>query len=147
MYRSFKNYCNGEPVDLVSPAALKIAATAAASGKFFHPDVMQAFDHLGREAMTGHFLTTFLRAIMAGWLIALMVWLLPSADNSRPVIIIILAYIIALAGFPHIIAGSIDCMFLVQSGQATWSEYLERFFAPTILGNIAGGVPLVAMLN
>jgi formate/nitrite transporter FocA (FNT family) len=84
---------------------------------------------------------------MAGWLIALMVWLLPSAENSRPVIIIILAYIIALAGFPHIIAGSIDCIFLVQSGQATWTQYLVRFFTPTLLGNIAGGITLVAMLN
>jgi formate/nitrite transporter FocA (FNT family) len=84
---------------------------------------------------------------MAGWLIALMVWLLPSADNSRPLIIIIIAYVIALAGFPHIIAGSIDCIFLVQSGLTSWGNYFGRFFGPTLLGNLVGGVALVAVLN
>jgi formate/nitrite transporter FocA (FNT family) len=36
---------------------------------------------------------------------------------------------------------------LVDVGQATWSDYAERFFLPTLLGNIAGGVTLVAALN
>jgi formate/nitrite transporter FocA (FNT family) len=122
-------------------------AWAATSGGIFEPNVVHAFQDLGRETIRATFITTFLRAVLAGWLIALMVWLLPAAESARPAIIIILAYVIALAGFPHIIAGSIDCVFLVLSGEASWADYFGRFFSPTLLGNLLGGVALVAVLN
>ena len=41
-----------------------------------------------------------LTAGAAGWLIGLMVWLLPSADASRALIIILLTYVIAICQFP-----------------------------------------------
>ena len=44
------------------------------------------------------------RAIFAGWLIALMVWLLPRAELAK-VSIIIITYLVGLAGFDHIMAG------------------------------------------
>jgi formate/nitrite transporter FocA (FNT family) len=122
-------------------------AWAATSGGIFEPNVVHAFQDLGRETIRATFITTFLRGVLAGWLIALMVWLLPAAESARPAIIIILAYVIALAGFPHIIAGSIDCVFLVLSGEASWADYFGRFFSPTLLGNLLGGVALVAVLN
>ena len=37
--------------------------------------------------------------------------------------------------------------FLVLSGQASAADYLWRFFVPTLLGNVLGGVTLVAALN
>jgi formate/nitrite transporter FocA (FNT family) len=122
-------------------------AWAATSGGIFEPNVVHAFQDLGRATIRATFITTFLRAVLAGWLIALMVWLLPAAESARPAIIIILAYVIALAGFPHIIAGSIDCFFLVLSGEASWADYFGRFFTPTLIGNMLGGVTLVAVLN
>jgi formate/nitrite transporter FocA (FNT family) len=113
----------------------------------FDAAVVQAFLALGHETIRADFFTTFVRAIYAGWLIALMVWLLPALEGSRPNIIIIITYVVALAGFSHIIAGSVDCAFLVESGAATWGDFGARFFAPTLLGNILGGVALVAALN
>jgi formate/nitrite transporter FocA (FNT family) len=89
----------------------------------------------------------FMRAMFAGWLIALMVWLLPAVEGSRPLIVIILSYIVALGGFSHLIAGSVDCAYLVASGQASFGEFFLRFFAPTFLGNVVGGIALVAILN
>jgi len=35
----------------------------------------------------------------------------------------------------------------VESGAASWGDFVVRFFAPTLLGNIVGGVALVAALN
>jgi formate-nitrite transporter family protein len=35
----------------------------------------------------------------------------------------------------------------VETGQATWADYVLRFFAPTLIGNVLGGVTLVAALN
>lgn len=122
-------------------------AWVAARGNIFEPNAVQAFQELGREAMRSDFAPTFMRGIFAGWLIALMVWLLPAADSSRPVIIIVLSYVIALAKFPHVIAGSIDTAFLVDSGQASWADFAGRFFPPTLLGNMTGGIALVAVLN
>ena len=124
-----------------------VFALAAVHGGAFDPPVVQAFKDLGHEAMRGDFSTTLVRAIYAGWLIALMVWLLPAVEGSRPNIIIIITYIVAVAGFSHIIAGTVDCAFLVYSGGAGWTDFLSRFFAPTLIGNIVGGVTLVAALN
>jgi formate/nitrite transporter FocA (FNT family) len=122
-------------------------ATALAHGPWFEPEVLGAFTELARQTVHADFSVTFVHAIYAGWLIALMVWLLPAAKGSRPLIILIITYIVGLCGFAHIIAGSVECAFLVESGQATLSDFFVRFFEPTLLGNIVGGCALVAALN
>ncbi len=107
----------------------------------------QAFHEIGRDALTGGFGTVVLRGIFAGWLIALMVWLLPAAEAARVQIIIIITYIVGLAGLAHIIAGSVEVLYLVTTGDASWLDFLGRFMLPTLIGNIIGGVSLVAALN
>ena len=107
---------------------------------------MHALTEVSRPALEGNFLETFVRAIFAGWLIALMVWLLPAAEGSRPFIILVIAYVVALGGFSHIIAGSVEGAFLIQSGEASVRDFIG-FFIPTLSGNILGGVTLVAVLN
>jgi len=89
----------------------------------------------------------FVRAIFAGWLIALMVWLLPGAESARVGIIILLTYLIGLNAFSHIIAGSTTMFFLIVTHAASWSTYFLRFFLPTLFGNVLGGVSLVAALG
>jgi formate/nitrite transporter FocA (FNT family) len=84
---------------------------------------------------------------MAGWLIAFMVWLLPGAGSARLFVIMLLTYVVALGTMPHIIAGSVEAAFGVMTGHASWSDYLGRFMAPTLLGNSIGGVALTALLN
>src|SRR3954453_8501101 len=122
-------------------------ATAVAHGAVFDSDVMNAFAEVSRSALQDEFGKTFVRAIFAGWLIALMVWLLPSTEGSRPLIILILTYVVGLSGFAHIIAGSVECAFLAQIGEASVRDFITRFFIPTLLGNVVGGVALVAVLN
>ena len=122
-------------------------ADAAALAGVFRPALLSAFADVSRATVESDFALTFMRAIFAGWLIALMVWLLPATEGSRPLIIIILAYIVGLGGFSHLIAGSVDCAYLVASGQASIGEFFLRFFVPTFLGNVVGGVALVAILN
>jgi len=132
---------------LANVAGAVLFAVALAHGAAFEPNVTHAFAQLGHQVMRADFTVTFVRAIYAGWLIALMVWLLPAAEGSRPLIITIITYIVALLGLPHIVAGTVDCAFLVQIGETTWGEFFARFFEPTLLGNIVGGVALVAALN
>ncbi|MGB6200062.1 MAG: formate/nitrite transporter family protein [Candidatus Acidiferrales bacterium] len=113
----------------------------------FPPHIQQALMDVSRDTPGGGFGVIFMRAIFAGWLIALMVWLLPAAESARVSIIIIITYLIGLAGFSHVIAGSTKFMFLVVNGAETWHDFVLRFFIPTLLGNIAGGVSLVAFLG
>jgi formate/nitrite transporter FocA (FNT family) len=37
--------------------------------------------------------------------------------------------------------------FLVVTRQASWGTYIVNFFLPTVIGNIIGGVSLVAALG
>jgi formate/nitrite transporter FocA (FNT family) len=83
----------------------------------------------------------------AGWLMGLMVWLLPGAGPARPLIVILLTYVIAICHFPHVIAGSVEAVFGVFSGAASAHDYLLRFLLPTLAGNAVGGTILAALLN
>ena len=97
--------------------------------------------------ITGSFSNTLVRAIFAGWLIALMVWLLPVAETSRVTVIIIITYLVGIAGFPHIIAGSSEVFYALFTGTASPATALTDFFLPTLLGNTIGGVAMVAAIN
>lgn len=99
------------------------------------------------DSVQGGFWSTMARAIFAGWLIALMVWLLPFAETGRIWIIIILTYLIGIGGFPHIVAGSTEAFYALLTGQISTAAAVGKFFVPTLLGNVVGGVALVAALN
>jgi formate/nitrite transporter FocA (FNT family) len=124
-----------------------VFAAVVAHSSVFGPDVKDAFGEISRHTIASPFGTTFLKAVFAGWLIALMVWLLPAAENARPFVIMIITYVVAIGQFSHLIAGSVDAFYLVESGKADWSSYATSFFVPTLLGNVVGGIALVAVLN
>ncbi len=113
----------------------------------FDPVVHEALFRVCQEGLGAGFWLVFVRAIFAGWLIALTVWLLPGADSSRVSIIIVLTYLIGLGGFNHVIAGSTKMFYLVVTGAESFPAYAAHFLAPTLLGNIVGGVSLVAALG
>ena len=66
------------------------------------------------------FQTAILRGIFAGWLIAMVVWMLAATDSGRIAIIVILTYIVGLAGLTHIVAGSVEVLYLVMIGAKSW---------------------------
>lgn len=113
----------------------------------FDARTQQCLYEIGIAHLDAGFGIIFVRAVFAGWLIALMVWLLPSAESARVAIIIILTYLVGLCGFSHIIAGSTTMFFLIVTKAATWGTYFTRFFLPTLFGNVLGGVSLVAALG
>jgi formate/nitrite transporter FocA (FNT family) len=128
-------------------AATWVFAGIAAQPGIFPQPTMAAMAELSARTMEGSFWHTVITGGSAGWLIGLMVWLLPAADASRALIIILLTYVIAICQFPHIIAGSVEAAFGVFTGHATLGDYVFRFLIPTFLGNAAGGTILAALLN
>ena len=135
---------------LVVLAANLIGAFAfawfAAATPVFEPAAKAAFLAIAREAIAPPAYVLFLRAIVAGWLIALMVWLLPAAEHARLAMIVLTTYVIALGHLTHSIAGSVDAFYLVVTGNAGWLDY-ARFAGSALAGNIVGGVVFVAILN
>jgi formate/nitrite transporter FocA (FNT family) len=113
----------------------------------FAPEVKRAFLDLGLEAMAPPAGTILFKGIFAGWLIALMVWLLPVAEAGRIWIIVLLTYVVGLGQLSHVVAGSVDAIYTVASGRHTWPEYAFHFLLPTLAGNCLGGVTMVAALN
>ena len=88
----------------------------------------------------------FVKAIFAGWLVALLVWMLPATRTSRVFVIIFVTYLIGLAGFPHIVAGGVDTFYSLLRGHARFGHAVA-FLALTLAGNITGGVLLVGLVN
>ena len=113
----------------------------------FTPDVDAALQSVAVEAIPPVFYATLLKAFFAGWLIALMVWILPSAQSARLITILIITYVVSLAHLSHIVAGSAEAAYSVLSGTASFGDYLFYFLVPTLIGNIIGGVVLVTVLN
>lgn len=118
-------------------------------GKYslFDAHTQQCLTDIGTSHLGADFGTVLLRAVFAGWLIAMMVWLLPGAESARVSIIIIITYLVGIAGFNHIIAGSTTMFFLVVTNVISWPAYVLHFLIPTLLGNVIGGVSLVAALG
>jgi formate/nitrite transporter FocA (FNT family) len=88
-----------------------------------------------------------IRAGAAGWLIGLMVWLLPASGAARPLVIVLLTYVVAMCEFPHVIAGSVEAAYGVFTGHASVGEYITKFLLPVFTGNVIGGTALAALLN
>jgi formate/nitrite transporter FocA (FNT family) len=113
----------------------------------FDAHTQQCLADIGISHLGAGFGTVLVRAIFAGWLIALMVWLLPGAESARVSIVIIVTYLVGISGFNHIIAGSTTMFFLIVTGAISWKIYILQFFIPTLLGNVLGGFALVAALG
>jgi formate/nitrite transporter FocA (FNT family) len=122
-------------------------ALALAWGGVLPPEAPPALRLLAHEAVSQPFWDTLLRAVFAGWLIATMVWLLPSSRSARILVIAAIAWLVAFSRLSHIIAGSTEAAYGVMIGQSGGWDYLVGFFLPTVIGNTIGGVALVALLN
>lgn len=113
----------------------------------FEHSVREAFSQIGRHTIENNFSTTLLRGIFAGWLIAFAVWLMPATPNNRFWVILLLTWLVGLGDLSHIIAGSVETLYVVLTGQATWGDYFLHFMFPALIGNIVGGVSLVGLIN
>ncbi|HEX6559843.1 MAG TPA: formate/nitrite transporter family protein [Longimicrobiales bacterium] len=123
-------------------------AGIAAESVVFDPQVRESMHAIGLVAFhDGDFAAILLKGIFAGWLVALIVWLMPPAETAGLWVILILAYILGVAGFPHIIAGSVEVFYPMWEGALPLGRVLGNYMVPTLIGNVIGGVSIVAALN
>ena len=87
------------------------------------------------------------RGIISGWMIATMVWMIPSMESAKMWIIILITYLMALGDFTHIVVGSAEVSYLVFAGQLSWEDFWMVFAGPTLAGNIVGGSFIFALIS
>lgn len=115
-------------------------------------DVIDAATHdallsIGRHLVELTPWQIFSRAVVAGWLIATLVWLMPAADTSRVTMIVVITSLVGLGGLAHIIAGAAEVLYLVFSGGAGPGDFVMRFALPTLAGNVVGGSLIFALIS
>lgn len=106
-----------------------------------------AFLDIGRKVMENDASQMFAKGIISGWMIATMVWMIPSMESAKMWIIILITYFMALGDFTHIVVGSVDVSYLVFAGELSWKDFWLVFAGPTLAGNIIGGSFIFALIS
>lgn len=109
-------------------------------------EVHDAVTEISAQVMQKPAIEKFLAGIMAGWLIAALVWMLPSSEGNEFIVITLMTYLISAGDFTHVIAGSVEAPFLVFEGQTDMAAVVFSFFLPTLIGNVTGGTVLFAVI-
>ena len=91
-------------------------------------------------------LETFINAIPAGFLIAILAWALPNARQQSLLVIFLITYLVGVGGFTHSIVGSSEAFLLMFDGQTGVAQTLFALILPALLGNLVGGAGLFTVL-
>lgn len=106
-----------------------------------------AFLEVGRKVMENDISQMFAKGIISGWMIATMVWMIPSMERAKIWIIVMITYLMALGDFTHIVVGSVEVSYLVWAGEETWQRFWLDFALPTLAGNIIGGSFIFGLIS
>lgn len=109
-------------------------------------DLMPAIISLSEHATGMGASQSFWRAIPAGVIVALIVWMLPQAAEAAFFLILIFTWLIAAGDFTHIVAGSVEMAVLMLQGSLGIIDALSGFFIPVLLGNIVGGTVIFTLV-
>jgi formate/nitrite transporter FocA (FNT family) len=135
-----------------------IVLTANLTGTFFAamfctftpvlpPELLHGMQDISRVLLGLSWWDMAFKGVSSGFLIAAMVWMIPSAESAKFAVITLMTYLIAIGGFTHIVAGSVEASMLVLAGDWEWWRMLGQFFVPVLLGNMVGGTALFALIS
>jgi len=126
-----------------------IFAALAIRTPALRPEYALELIKLGLSALgSGSAAHIFWSGVIGGWLIALVAWMVSASHWTIGQIAIIgmVTFVVGLGHFAHCIATSGEILSAVVGGQATPGAYGHWILFAT-LGNIAGGVTIVSLLN
>lgn len=113
----------------------------------FEPSILGAFHTISMEIMAKDPAQMFVSGVVSGWLIATMVWMLPSAGAAKIWVILLMTYLVSIGNLTHIVVGSVEVLYLVLSGAIRWQQFIWPFAIPTLAGNIIGGTFIFALIS
>ena len=110
------------------------------------PEVLPAILDLSHHATSMGAYQGFWRAIPAGVIVALIVWMMPQADETSFFLILVFTWLIAAGDFAHIVAGSVEMAVMILDGQLGLMAAVFEFFLPVLAGNIVGGTIIFTLV-
>jgi formate-nitrite transporter family protein len=109
-------------------------------------ELLPAIEALSHHATGMPASESFWRAIPAGVIVALIVWMLPQADAAAFFLIMIFTWVIAAGDFTHIVAGSVEMAVLIWQADISAYQAVFGFFLPVLVGNIIGGTVIFTLV-
>lgn len=129
--------------NLVGTLLFAVGVTYAGIFSHDHTDVFLAVSH---HLMEESALDVLLQGVPAGFLVAAMVWMMPSAKGSEFWVITLMTYLIALGGLTHVVAGSTEVFLLLLHAEIGIGRTVLGFILPALVGNVIGGTALFTLL-
>lgn len=133
------------PCNLVGAFLFAILATRSGG---LRPEYVTAMVVFGKEAANVPVEHIFWSAVIAGWIIALVAWLVSGSHSITGSVMLIwlLTFIVGLGRFAHCVASSAEIFAAVLDHQVSAAQYFMWLW-PALLGNISGGVMIVTLLE
>jgi len=122
------------------------AALMLVHGAVIAPEHLAATVEISQKVIAHTPLETMRYGIIAGFLIAALVWCMPTARGSEFMMIFAITYVIAAGDFTHVIAGSAEGFLLLFTGDAGLGLVIWGLIVPAFAGNVLGGTLLFAAL-
>lgn len=109
----------------------------------------QILRQMAREHVDRPAAILFGSAVLAGWLMGLLSWLVAAGREtvSQILIVWIVAAVIGFANLNHVIVGGIQLLMAIFGSQGITVADLGRFLLLAALGNIVGGSVFVALVK
>jgi formate-nitrite transporter family protein len=116
--------------------------------RFSYRSGAAAFATIGAQVVKPAWTVIFGSAVLAGWLMGLLTWLVAAAREtvSQLLLVGLVTWMIGFARLHHSIAGSVEVFATVFVGAGTLGDCVH-FLVPATLGNAVGGVVFVAIMR
>ena len=111
------------------------------------PELLAGMTEVSRHLTELGWFEMLFAGVSSGFLIAAMVWMIPTAETAKFAVITLMTYLIAIGGFTHIVTGSMDAFMLMLNGEWQWWQAIVQFMIPVLIGNMIGGTALFAVIS
>jgi formate/nitrite transporter FocA (FNT family) len=112
------------------------------------PSITHELSNLGANAAAGGFEPNFWSGILAGWLLALVAWLIEASEHvtGQIAVIWLMTFVIGLANLDHCVSTTAQVLAGTLDGSVPFGR-LAGWLGATTLGNVVGGTAIVGLAN
>lgn len=109
-------------------------------------DVLSTMLDIARETMDKSWLQMLTKAVGAGFLMASIVWILPTARGAEFWSVFIILYLMAAGDLTHLVSSGIQILLLTLAGEVSFASFVWDFGLPVFIGNVVGGTGLFSLI-
>jgi formate/nitrite transporter FocA (FNT family) len=123
--------------------ALIVVQTSAVT-----PSIVDELTKLGSKAAAGGFAPNFWSGVLAGWLLALVAWLVEATEHATGQIALIwmLTFLIGAASLDHCVSTTAQVLAGVLDGSVSVGDF-AGWLGSVTLCNVVGGTAIVGLSN